>query len=736
MTYAYADRVLETSTSSGTGSMTLLGAVTGFQSFSQAFSLSTTVPYVISDGTNWEVGLGTLSSSTILTRTTVTASSNAGSLVNFGSNLKYISCDITAGWLSDADEVVHPTSIGISLSSSDYTLTSVQARTQFIILTGTITANINVVVPNAGFIQNFDNQTRGAFTVTVKTAAGTGVVVPQGTRKLLFCDGTNVKESTTSFSGAFSNIGSFGTNGVYSTQLSTPGTATGTGYTTGGTLAAATYYVKIVAVDANGFATNAGAESTGVTTTGSTSSILYIWTAVPGAASYQIWYGTTSGSETAYYTSTTNNYTLTATAGISGTIPTVNATGSLSLPMGSVAAPSLNFEGSPKTGFYQPSANQIGVTVSGVQVGLWTSAGLTLPGNLTVNGTFTTVSTSQLQVTDSFVMVGSGNTTNTVDLGIFAQYEPVSTALYAGLYFDHSALDWKLFSGLQVEPTTTVNTGGAGFTYAKLHVGAFQADGAISLSPASASVTISPTGTGTVTLAPATAGTVNNVVIGGATPLAITGTVVTGNAFIPNSSTVPTNGIYLPAANTLGWATNSTLHMQLDASGDLGLGVTPSAWGYGYEHALQGSGWAISSPGADSGEILVNLYVDSSGTERYIGAYAAGYYGIFAGVHTWATAPVGTAGGAATITQLMRLTNPGHLLLGSMTDDLSNIAQFAGPIGIAGTPASVAGKLSIGSATQTTVGANGAASALTANPLGYLYGYLGTTKIAIPYYNG
>jgi len=54
-----------------------------------------------------------------------------------------------------------------------------------------------------------------------------------------------------------------------------------------------------------------------------------------------------------------------------------------------------------------------------------------------------------------------------------------------------------------------------------------------------------------------------------------------------------------------------------------------------------------------------------------------------------------------------------------------------------GTPAAAAsGYLNVGAATQATIGANGAASALTANPLGYLIGYLGTTKIVVPYYNG
>jgi hypothetical protein len=84
------DRVKETSTTAGTGTLTLAGAVSGFQSFSVVGDANTTF-YAIVDSAagTWEVGIGTYTSSgTTLSRNTVLESSNSGSLVSFSSNSK------------------------------------------------------------------------------------------------------------------------------------------------------------------------------------------------------------------------------------------------------------------------------------------------------------------------------------------------------------------------------------------------------------------------------------------------------------------------------------------------------------------------------------------------------------------------------------------------------------------------------------------------------------------------
>ena len=92
MALVLADRVQETTTTTGTGSVTLDGAVLGYQTFAVIGNGNTTF-YTIADqgGANWEVGIGTYSTTgPVLARTTVLASSNAGSLVTFTSGVKTV----------------------------------------------------------------------------------------------------------------------------------------------------------------------------------------------------------------------------------------------------------------------------------------------------------------------------------------------------------------------------------------------------------------------------------------------------------------------------------------------------------------------------------------------------------------------------------------------------------------------------------------------------------------------
>jgi hypothetical protein len=96
MALVIADRVRETSTTTGTGTLTLDGAVSGYQSFSTAIGNSNTCYYTITLGSAWEVGIGTVSAGQ-LARTTVLKSSNSNSAVDFGAGTK----DVFATYAGD-----------------------------------------------------------------------------------------------------------------------------------------------------------------------------------------------------------------------------------------------------------------------------------------------------------------------------------------------------------------------------------------------------------------------------------------------------------------------------------------------------------------------------------------------------------------------------------------------------------------------------------------------------------
>jgi hypothetical protein len=96
MAFVVKDRVKESTTTTGTGTITLAGAALGFQSFSVIGNANSTY-YTITDGTNWEVGIGTYTSSgTTLSRDTVLESSNSGNLVNWSAGSKDVFCTYPA----------------------------------------------------------------------------------------------------------------------------------------------------------------------------------------------------------------------------------------------------------------------------------------------------------------------------------------------------------------------------------------------------------------------------------------------------------------------------------------------------------------------------------------------------------------------------------------------------------------------------------------------------------------
>jgi hypothetical protein len=119
MAFVAADRVLDTSTTTGTGPVTVSGtSPAGYRTFSAVMSIGDTCYYSIQSQTanEWEVGLGTYSSLNTLTRTTIYLSSNSNSAVIFTSGTKNVFTTFTSGKIPQLDPSGNSTALGTPAS--------------------------------------------------------------------------------------------------------------------------------------------------------------------------------------------------------------------------------------------------------------------------------------------------------------------------------------------------------------------------------------------------------------------------------------------------------------------------------------------------------------------------------------------------------------------------------------------------------------------------------------------
>lgn len=109
----------------------------------------------------------------------------------------------------------------VTMTSSNVTLTSLEAARNIIVITGTLTTNLNLIFPTYTKNWTVSNQTTGAFTITCKTAAGAGFAPAQGSSPILFGNGTDIKLAGQS--GGLLNVQVFDSAGS-STYTPTAGT--------------------------------------------------------------------------------------------------------------------------------------------------------------------------------------------------------------------------------------------------------------------------------------------------------------------------------------------------------------------------------------------------------------------------------------------------------------------------------------------------------------------------------
>ena len=133
-------------------------------------------------------------------------------------------------------------------------------------------------------------------------------------------------------------------------------------------------------------------------------------------------------------------------------------------------------------------------------------------------------------------------------------------------------------------------------------------------------------------------------------------------------------GIFFPAADTIAFAEGGVEAMRLDSSGNMGLGVTPSAWASGSK-GFQVGAWGAISSNTTSGnmEVTNNAYQSSNaGVFTYVNTQAATRYAQALGNHQWYNAASGTAGNAISFTQAMTLDASGNLLVGRTNTTIAN----------------------------------------------------------------
>jgi hypothetical protein len=190
------DRVQETSTTTGTGTFTLAGAVSGFATFSSAVGNGNTTYYAIVGGTEWEVGIGTVAAGT-LARTTLLASST-GSAISFSAGIKNVFCTYPADKSVTIDDIQTLTNKTINLASNTLTGTTAQFNTalsdgDFATLAGTETltnkalngtlgattpSTVAATTISASGISTFSAGSAAAPAITTAGDTNTGVFFP------------------------------------------------------------------------------------------------------------------------------------------------------------------------------------------------------------------------------------------------------------------------------------------------------------------------------------------------------------------------------------------------------------------------------------------------------------------------------------------------------------------------------------------------------------------------------
>jgi hypothetical protein len=349
-----------------------------------------------------------------------------------------------------------------------------------------------------------------------------------------------------------------------------------------------------------------------------------------------------------------------ANTAAAGNFTTLGATGVATFSAGTVSAPAITITGDTNTGIFFPAADTIAFTEGGTEVQRITSDGFVGIG--TTNPAYKLHVVTSAASSAAFRNSGAAN--SQILIGNTAGDTQIQT-IAAGDSFIYSDSSKYLALGTnggteRMRITSTGNVGiGTSSPNQKLEViGNIVGRTSNSVNANSDFRLLAGAYTGnagTIITYNGTSGS-NEINYGGATGI---GEPATTHIFLTGT------------AGSLGVGTEK---MRITSAGNVGIGVTPSAW---VTHkALQIGARASISSGTTLTQVGNNYFYD--GSYKYIATAASTAYQQDAGVHAWFNAPSGTAGNAITFTQAMTLDASGNLLLGTTSQLRSGLASFAG----------------------------------------------------------
>jgi hypothetical protein len=574
MALVLKDRVKETTTTTGTGTVTLAGAVSGFQSFSAIGNANTTYYAIIGD-TEWEIGIGTYTSSgTTLSRDTVLASSNSGSLVSFSAGTKTVFCDYPATKSVSTDSLASPPAIGAT-SPSTGTFTTLTAQTE--VLKGT----------GQNFLLYSQNFTNAVWQTANATATNNTTIAPDGTTT------AGTVTLTVSSVGFFKQNFNVTAGQVYTFSFyALRGTATDLKYSVYNNTGSA----DIVAPTSYYSSTNA-----------STWSRISVTFTAPSGCTYVAIYPSRDSASTGTFFIWGAQVELAQTAGVYLPTTTTAVYGTPTISLSGVAGLGLQSDGSlyvspAGTGALQAQAttstatggNARGANAVDWQTSRGTAAQIASSTYSTISGGYGHTASGYA----STVSGGYGNTASNTDSGVFSGGSNVASGYISAVVGGQSNTSAGYYNFVGAGFTNSGTSGSAVTTQS----GTMNATTAVTLSGSNASIKVGQYITGTS-------------IAGDTYVAAISGTSLTLSKNASGSST-STLSFYTPHGIVVGGGNNQATgsYSFIGGGGDAGTAgnrnVASGAWSTvvgGIKNTASGVGSFVGGGGTDGTSIFANL---------------------------------------------------------------------------------------------------------------------------------